>query len=150
MDISTYRLAEQDIATAKSLVSLMSGIFGEVQEPPGESWLGRLLCDDSFWAIVAFSDGKLVGGLTAHTIPMTRAASSEIFICDIAVRESCRRRGVGKALVDTLLRQARQAGIDVAFVPADNGDAHALDFYRALGGKPSPVTLFTFGEAGDG
>lgn len=149
MNISTYRLAEQDIATAKSLFTLMSEIFAEVQEPLGESYLGQLLADDSFWAIAAFSDGHLAGGLTAHTLPMTRSESSEIFIYDIAVRESCRRRGVGKALVNTLLGQARQAGIDVAFVPADNGDTHALDFYRAVGGVPSPVTLFTFGEAGD-
>jgi len=31
-------------------------------------------------------------------------------------------------------------------VVADNADGHALDFYRALGGKPSSVTLFSFEE----
>jgi aminoglycoside 3-N-acetyltransferase I len=30
------------------------------------------------------------------------------------------------------------------FVPADNGDTHALDFYRALGATASPVTMFVF------
>jgi aminoglycoside 3-N-acetyltransferase I len=33
---------------------------------------------------------------------------------------------------------------DEVFVPADNDDQHALDFYRALGGSPSSVTFFTF------
>jgi len=32
------------------------------------------------------------------------------------------------------------------FVAADNQDLHALDFYRAMGGEPSPVTIFSFTE----
>jgi len=32
------------------------------------------------------------------------------------------------------------------FVPADNEDDDALDFYRALGGTPSSVTFFSFSE----
>jgi aminoglycoside 3-N-acetyltransferase I len=30
------------------------------------------------------------------------------------------------------------------FVAADNEDVHAIDFYKALGGTDSPVTMFTF------
>lgn len=39
----------------------------------------------------------------------------------------------------------RRIGIDLVFVPADNVDIHALDFYRALGGVAAPVTIFEFG-----
>ena len=43
------------------------------------------------------------------------------------------------------LRKAAAAkGIQVVLVGADNDDVYALDFYRALGGLPSPVTFFTF------
>jgi aminoglycoside 3-N-acetyltransferase I len=45
-----------------------------------------------------------------------------------------------------LRSQAAVAGITVAFVPADNQDTHALDFYQALGGVPAPVTIFTFAD----
>jgi len=45
-----------------------------------------------------------------------------------------------------LTRIAGDAGIHDLFVPADEDDAHALDFYRALGGVASPVTFFTFGR----
>jgi aminoglycoside 3-N-acetyltransferase I len=48
--------------------------------------------------------------------------------------------------VAALRTEAARAGITVAFVPADNDDTHALDFYRAIGGVPAPVTIFTFGE----
>jgi aminoglycoside 3-N-acetyltransferase I len=43
--------------------------------------------------------------------------------------------------------QAAEAGIHVLFVPADNEDTHALDFYTALGGEAAPVTIFTFTDA---
>lgn len=96
--------------------------------------------------IAAFLDETLAGGITAHTLPMTRSESSEIFIYDLAVREEHQRRGVGRALVTRLRADAAAAGIDDTFVPADDQDSHALDFYRALGGEASPVTIFTFGR----
>jgi aminoglycoside 3-N-acetyltransferase I len=43
-----------------------------------------------------------------------------------------------------LREEAARAGIETLFVPADDEDEHALDFYRALGGVPAPVTIFTF------
>jgi aminoglycoside 3-N-acetyltransferase I len=43
------------------------------------------------------------------------------------------------------LREAAAAiGIRDVFVPADDDDVYALDFYRAVGGSASPVTIFTF------
>jgi len=48
----------------------------------------------------------IVGGLTAHTWPMTRAEQSEIFIYDIAVRKDQQRKGVGRRLVTALLESA--------------------------------------------
>ena len=75
---------------------------------------------------------------------MTRTETSELFIYDIAVREADQRQGVGRRLVKELSQQAAAAGIAELFVAADNEDTHALDFYRALGGAASPVTIFEF------
>jgi aminoglycoside 3-N-acetyltransferase I len=47
-------------------------------------------------------------------------------------------------LISTLREAANAAGIADVFVPVDNDDVEALDFYRALGGQPSPVTIYTF------
>ena len=73
---------------------------------------------------------------------MTRSEATEIFLYDIAVDTEHQRRGIGRRLVDTLRTMARTEGIDVIFVPADNQDTHALDFYRSLGGRPAAVTMF--------
>lgn len=115
-------------------------------EPLGDAYLTRLMVRDDFWAMAAFQDGRLVGGLTAHTLPLTRAETQELFLYDIAVRPECQRQGIGRQLVAALRAQAAAADIQVMFVAADEEDTEALDFYRAMGGAASPVTIFTFGR----
>lgn len=138
------RLTAEDRSAGRSLFVLMANVFGEDCDQLGDAYLGELLGSPTFWAVAAFVGNEIVGGVTAHTLPMTRGESSELFIYDIAVRSDHQRTGVGRHLISVLRKQAAELGIEVAFVPADDEDVHALDFYRALGGKPSPVTLFTF------
>src|SRR5690606_26915616 len=137
-------LAAGDRDIARALFAMMADVFEEGNAPLGDAYLDALLSSDSFWALAALEADAVVGGLTAHVLSMTRAEASEIFIYDVAVRADRQRRGVGRLLIEFLRREAASAGIDVLFVPADDEDVHALDFYRALGGAPSPVTFFTF------
>jgi aminoglycoside 3-N-acetyltransferase I len=158
MTLRTLRLKPADVAHAKRLFDLMASVFeedpphrsaplsGEPAEPAplSDAYVGRLLARPDFWAIAAFSDGDVVGGLTAHTLPMTRAEASEVFIYDIAVRADQQRRGIGRQLVKTLRDEAASLGYGDVFVAADDEDTHALDFYRAIGGSCAAVTIFTF------
>jgi aminoglycoside 3-N-acetyltransferase I len=104
----------------------------------------RSIRDESLWGRLATI--TMFIGLTAHTVPMTRSESSEIFVYDIAVRGDHQRRGIGRQLMTALLEGGAAANIYTTFVAADNDDDHALDFYRSLGGVESPVTLFTFSD----
>jgi aminoglycoside 3-N-acetyltransferase I len=122
----------------------MAEVFGQDCESLSDDYLDRILAREDFWAIAASVDDLIVGGLTAHTLPMTSSTSSEIFIFDIAVRSDYQRHGVGRRLLTDLRRRAAASGINVVFVSADNADTDALDFYRALGGAASPVTFYTF------
>lgn len=127
----------------------MAGVFETDSTPLSDEYLTRLLKSPDFWALAASVDGRTVGGLIAHTLPLTRIEESEILLYDIAVLPEYQRRGIGRELVMALRAQAATAAIGVTWVPADNEDTHALDFYRALGGEPAPVTIFTF-TAGSG
>jgi aminoglycoside 3-N-acetyltransferase I len=124
----------------------MAQVFETEAEPLSNDYLQRLLSRDDFWALAATIDGQPVGGLTAHTMPLTRAEVSEIFIYDIAVKPAYQRQGIGRQLIESLRAQATSAGIAALFVPADNEDEHALEFYSALGGAPASVTIFTFSD----
>ncbi len=145
-DIQIIRLAASDCAHARELFVLMAGVFETENEPLSDGYLARLLGRDDFWALAASVDGRIVGGLTAHTLPLTRAEVSEIFIYDLAVLKDYQRQGIGRALVATLRSLAAAAGVGVVFVPADNEDTHALAFYQAVGGTAAPVTIFTFSD----
>ena len=122
----------------------MAEVFGERSVSVSDYYLNDLLDSDTFWAIAAFKGNDIVGGLTAHTLPMIQAQASEIFIYDIAVVEEYQRKGIGRQLLTTLFDGAAKEHVRVAFVLADNIDTHALDFYRAMGASPSPTTAFTF------
>jgi aminoglycoside 3-N-acetyltransferase I len=138
------RLTPSHRATAKDMFAMMADIFGEEVSALSDHYVDRLLGVDSFWAIAALDGNKVVGGITAHTLPMTRTECSEVFIYDIAVSTSYRRQGVGRRLVKALQEYAEAAGIRDVFVAAENDDIHALDFYRSLGGEPSSATFFLY------
>jgi aminoglycoside 3-N-acetyltransferase I len=138
------RLVAGDRALARKLFAVMAGVFEEECERLSDEVVDRLLARPEFWAIAAFSGDEIVGGVTAHTLPMTRRASFELFIYDVAVRAEHQRMGIGRQLVNQLRSEAAVAGIFDVFVAADDDDLHALDFYRAIGGVASPVTMFTF------
>ena len=144
VNFRTQRLIAADAPVARQLFQLMAQVFEEPAAPLSDAYLVRLLSRAEFWAIAAFAGDDLIGGLTAHTLPMTSSESSEIFIYDIAVRSDRQRQGVGRQLISALQVAAQAQGIENIFVPADNDDSHALDFYRALGGEPASVTHFTF------
>jgi len=140
-----WRLGPGDREVARELFAMMADVFDEPHQERDNAALGDLLARLDFWALAASDDtGRLLGGLTAHCLPMTHRPDSALFIYDIAVRPDHQRRGVGRALVTTLRSLAAQQGITDVFVTADNEDQHALDFYRALGGKATAVTMFDF------
>jgi aminoglycoside 3-N-acetyltransferase I len=147
-DVRIRRLTADDLALARATFAVLVAVFDEGEPGPlSEEYLVELLGRPSFWALAACVDDEVVGGITAHTLPMTRSPSSELFIYDLAVRPDHQRRGIGRRLVLDLCAAAALAGIATVFVPADDEDVHALAFYRALGGEPAPVTIFTFSRS---
>ncbi len=122
----------------------MARVFEEDHEDLSDAYIDRLLSREELWVIAARSGEDIIGGLTAHTLSMTRTESREIFIYDIAVRGDHQRRGVGRELLRHLQELADAAGISELFVPADAADSHAIEFYRAVGGEEARVSFFTF------
>lgn len=142
MKVRRLVLGDRDLA--RRLFGLMAAVFDEDSDELPDEYLDRLLGRRDFWALAMMDDGDVVGALTAHTLMMTRSASSEVFLYDLAVRPDRQRQGVGRQLVQALRDAAALEGIDVVFVPADEEDTHALDFYRSIGGEGAACTIFTF------
>ncbi len=140
------RLGVGDTRRARGAFEMMHSVFDEEAEALSDDYLSVLLGDESFWAIGAFDAGEAVGCITGHELRMTRHERTELFIYDLAVRVDRQRQGIGRLLVNELVASAADRGIDVVFVPADDDDTHALDFYTSLGGRPAKVTMFDLGN----
>jgi aminoglycoside 3-N-acetyltransferase I len=144
MQISIKRLTPDDIREARAVFQVLAATFEEPCMALSDAYLHKILSRTGFWALAAIDQGDIVGGLTAHTLSMTRSESEELFVYDLAVRCDWRRRGVGTALLVSLRTLAQAVGIDSIFVAADSDDGHALEFYRYCGGTAASAVMFSF------
>jgi aminoglycoside 3-N-acetyltransferase I len=142
--VDVRRLSAGDAELAVSVFSMMASVFGEDFDTPSRAYIARLLNRSDFWAIAALEDAEPVGGVTAFVLPSTRSEKAELFIYDVAVLPTQQRRGIGRRLLETTRNLAAEAGMVTIWVPAENDDVHALEFYKAVGGGPTPATIFTF------
>jgi len=67
---------------------------------------------------------------------------TEMFLYELGVEEGYRRRGIGRALVESLRELARERGCSGMWVLTDADNEAALATYRAAGsGAPSPQVM---------
>ena len=138
------RLTVMDAKLARQTFLTMAQVFNEDSAPLGPPYLKSLLSRSDFFAFVALAGEEVVGGITGFNLPLTRVERRELFLYDLAVKVEWQRKGIGRALFDSLRQAAAAEGIREGFVLSDDEDTHALDFYRALQASPSRVTAFSF------
>jgi aminoglycoside 3-N-acetyltransferase I len=100
--------------------------------------------------LVAFDGERPVGFVLAHELARRHGDRSKLFVYEVDVAETHRRRGIAAALFGLLAELARERGIRTGFVltEPDNGPANAL--YRSVGGATDSVTVeWTFSYADD-
>ena len=103
-----------------------------------------LLTDPRTLMLVAF-DGELpVGFVLAHDLPRRHGDRSKLFVYEVDVAESHRRRGIAKALLARLAELARERGIRIGFVLTDEDNAAANALYRSAGGTSSRDVMWEF------
>jgi len=127
------------------LINLFNVVFEEEEPAIGsKANLEKLLGNSGFIALAAVSEDKIVGGLTAHVLPMYYSEQSEIFLYDLAVKPEFQRMGIGKELLQHLKEYCVMNGIKEFFVMAHEEDESAIDFYHSTGGKSERVINFVY------
>ena len=120
----------------EAMVDMFGAVFDDPAyqaKRPSRAYLERLLARDTFIALAAVEDGRVVGGIAAYELPKFEQERSEIYIYDLAVAEAHRRQGIATALIQKLQNIAAERGAWVIFVQADHGDAPAIGLYSKLG-----------------
>lgn len=135
--IAIRRLTTGDVEAARDLNALYADAFADHEtyrrDHPDDAWLARQLAKDAIILLIARIDGRIVGGLTAYELPKFEAARSEIYLYDLAVCASVRRRGIATALIAELQHIAADIDAWAVFVQADYGDDPAVALYTKLG-----------------
>lgn len=137
MTATVRRLGADDVAAMRDLNALYGDAFEDHQtyrhDTPDDAWIARLLAKDAIILLVAEDDGAIIGGLTAYELPKLEAARSEIYLYDLAVAETHRRKGIATALIQELQHIAAETGAWAVFVQADHIDPPAIALYSKLG-----------------
>lgn len=135
--VQVRRLSSADVGLFDELLTVFGEAFEDAdtfgKSRPDATYLRELLGSPPFIAIVALSEGKVVGGIAAYELRKFEQRRSEIYLYDLAVAASHRRRGVATALIRELQYLAHARGAWVIFVQADLGDDPAIALYSKLG-----------------
>ena len=133
------RLTPSNRALLRALNTLFGQAFGEPDNDgaavPSDAYLGELLARENIIALVALAESEVVGGLVAYELDKFERARREVYIYDLAVAETHRRRGIATALIERLREIAAQRGASVIYVQADSGDGPAIALYEG----PDPL-----------
>jgi ribosomal protein S18 acetylase RimI-like enzyme len=108
-----------------------------------------LLADPRTLMLVAFDGERPVGFVLAHDLPRRHGDPSKLFLYEVDIAESHRRRGIAKALLARLAELARERGVRVGFVLTDEDNAPANALYRSAGGTASRDVMWEFRYAAD-
>lgn len=135
------QLGPEDLDGMDELLSTFGEAFDDAETyggaRPGAAYLRRLLASDTFIALVAREGGAVVGGLAAYELRKFERERSELYIYDLAVRATHRRKGIATALIERLRELGSARGAYVIFVQADTNaeDEPAIALYTKLGAR---------------
>jgi ribosomal protein S18 acetylase RimI-like enzyme len=106
----------------------------------------RFLADPGHHLAVAIDAGTVVGFASAVHYFHPDKSAPEMWINEVGVATTHRERGLGKQILDELLREARALGCSEAWVLTDRSNRPALRLYASMGGTETPheQVLLTF------
>ncbi len=95
----------------------------------------RYLADPRHVFLLATEGRRPIGFLRGSLLRQIRTSRPQFFLYEIGVVPSARRRGVGTALVERMLADARRIGCEEAFVLTSPTNRAAVALYRSTGGR---------------
>ena len=120
------------------------GVVRELATYDGSGDPEGLLADPRTLLLVAFDAERPVGLVLAHELPRRHGDRAKLFVYEVDVAETHRRRGIATALLARLAELARERGIRSGFVLADHDDVAANGLYRSAGGSSRPEVSWAF------
>lgn len=136
-------LAERDEAL---LANVDPGVFDHDVQP---QLVSAFLADPRHHVVAALEGGQVIGFVSAVDY-IHPDKLPELWINEVSVAASHRRRGLAKQMLAAMFEHARSRGCRQAWVLTERSNAAALNLYQAAGGvePPDEVVMFEFQIAG--
>ena len=128
-------------------LSILHNVAEDVfDDPIVESSTEEFLNDPRHQLVVALDDGLVVGFVSAVIYVHPDKPAPELWINEIGVAPTHQRQGIGKALMQAILEEAKQAGCTEAWVLTERDNLPAMAMYKSTGGEETPPdsVMFTF------
>lgn len=133
--MAKVRIAEpKDAEILLALASSFATSFVVDPEAFRLSFAELLSCPEVYLA-VAETDKAVVGYILGFSHPTFYANGHVAWVEEIFVREDCRKKGIGKLLLDSFERWSEEKGCRLVALAT----RRAADFYKALGYEESAV-----------
>jgi ribosomal protein S18 acetylase RimI-like enzyme len=117
-----------------TLRDVAEGVF---DNPVDGALISEFLGDPRHHICVAIEDGTAVGFASAvHYVHPDKP--TELWINEVGVAPAFQRKGLAKAILQTLLSHARSLGCSEAWVLTDEDNAPARALYKSAGGHETP------------
>ena len=124
------------------LDNVSPGVFDDVLDP---QLVAEFLGNDRHHLVVAVDQGQVVGFASGvHYVHPDKRP--ELWINEVGVAPSHQGRGIGKAVIQTLLQHGKRLGCGEAWVLTDRSNHAAMRLYTSTGGQEAPrdQVMFTF------
>ena len=137
MEIRVLEPGEHDV-----LGTIAQDVFDSPLDPRATH---EFLRDPRHHVVVAIDTGVVVGFASAVHYVHPDKPSPELWINEVGVAPTHRRRGIGKAILHKLLDHARDLGCAEAWVLTDRANEAAMRLYESSGGIESATDDVMFG-----
>ncbi len=127
MDITVRRLTAGDEAIAREVARWLKGA-----DMPSDR-AAAFVANEANYLIVAEVAGEVVGVVLAYRLDRVDHPSGQLFVYDVEVAESHRRRGVGRALMRHVRDVVEREHLKEAFVLTNRDNPAAIALYSSTG-----------------
>ena len=147
MEVEIEVLQADNIQEFKQLLTVFDIVFEyEPYTRPDDVHLINLLKKSSFYAIIATADDRIIAGLTAYTLDQYHLTQPILYIQDLAVLTEYQRKGVGKKLIEFVIKYCIENDFQQMFIQAEKIDDYAVEFYRSTEPSGEMEVVYFFYE----
>ena len=124
--------------------AVLARVGPEVFDHAVDAGLTRAFLDDPRHHMVVALDAGAVVGMCSAVDYVHPDKAPQLWINEIGVASTHRRRGVGRLLLDAMLAHGRRLGCTEAWLGTEPDNVPARALYESAGAQPEPFVLYAF------